>query len=542
MNKTLNLFFTIVLGVISTLAQASEKPNILFILSDDMRWDSFGYMDKFDLQTPNLDQLAQKSVHFTRSYNTTAICMGSRAQYSSGLYEFSTGTNFAHGSMSPDLWQQTYHHVLKQNGYYTGMLGKLGFHVLETSGKKGNADMVRPSFDYWGAWLGQGKYEITENPDADAWFENFGGKEEHTTHALGLMAEDFLQKAAAQDKPFVLQVSFKAPHGPYAVDPRYKHIYANAEFPKPEDYGLDPNAPKQALSGRPQRLGEAWLSNYDKQMAGYHGLVYGMDMAVGRILDMLEEQGLADNTIVIFAGDNGHQNGSKGYSGKLYAYDASTRSPTFIYDPRSPVSGDFNTSTVLTGNIDIAPTILDYAGVDAPEKVQGKSLAPIMATIEAGKTPKDTALHDSLLLISVWGTPSAQSLGVVTPEAKYIHWFYGGMKGFDRAEELFLINLDPLESHSVTQDAASAELLEELRAKYDQWMVRWEEEGWEAPETFDKKSKDHGYRKYVRLADRNTPFENNDPAELADMWGGSGDGTLNKKKKNKKNKSKETEK
>ncbi len=531
-------------SLISTVSVAAEKPNILFLFADDFRWDSFGYMNKFEVETPNLDKLAERSVNFTKSYNTTAICQGSRAVYATGMYEYRTGTNFAHGAMDKNTWDKTYYHRLKNNGYYTGMLGKLGFHILNEKGKKAHHDIVTPSFDYWGAWLGQGKYDMDKNKEADAWFDHFEGKKEHSTHALGLMANDFIQKAAKQDKPFALQISFKAPHGPYAVDDRYKSVYADTKFSKPEDYGYDKNAPDQPMSGRPKRLGEKWLQekHYNKNMAGYHGLIYGMDMAIGSIFDELEKQGVADNTIVIFAADNGHFNGGRGYSGKLYAYEAGARSPTYIYDPRNPTKGKFTKTSVLTGSIDIAATIYDYTGVKPPADMHGKSLVPALTQIAQGKTPKDNIAHDSILLMQVWGEATAQSLSIVTPEAKYIHWFYGGTnrdgKTFERAEELYVVEKDPQERNNLAANPEHKKLLASMHEKYDMHLARWDKEQWVAPETFDEKSKDHGYGKYVTLADRTIEFTSNDKCTI-ELMDNKKCGQSGKKKKKDKNKKKD---
>jgi arylsulfatase A-like enzyme len=495
------------LFTLSSNALEHKKPNIIFLLADDLRWDSIAHLSKLGLKTPNLDELAKKSVRLTKSYNTTAICMASRAIYVSGLNEFSTGTNFTHGDMSHDTWQQSYPALLKKNGYFTGFLGKFGFHVLDEHGKKGKVAVIRNDFDYWGAWLGQGSYQIAKNPTAEAWIENFNNKKEHTTHALGLMGEDFIKKAKASGKPFNLSVSFKAPHTPYIIDKRYKDIYKEQKFAKPENFGLDDNAPKQALSGRPEQIGSKWLKNYNEAMYNYHSLVYGVDQAVGRILNALEENGVSDNTVVIFAGDNGHFNGSKGLGGKLYAYQEGTLSPTMIYDPRRKSTSEFETSDVLSGSIDIAPTILSLAQVPLPEKIQGKSLLPVLATEKSKQT--GDMLHDSLLLMHVWGEASAQSLAVVTPTHKYIHWFYGG-KGFERSEELFDLSKDTFEQENLVNNIEAAPSLKAMQAKYDRWLTTWAENG----------VQDKGYPKYLKIADRHTPFSDVSAAEIKAMYPG----------------------
>jgi arylsulfatase A-like enzyme len=491
--------------VISTVAGHADerRPNIVFLLADDFRWDSFGHLSDFGLQTPNLDSLAAAGVRFSRSYNTTAICQGSRANYMTGLYEFSTGTNFAHGGMANDIWMRSYPHQLKQAGYYTGFAGKFGFHVQESDGKKGSSETVKPSFDFWAGWMGQGKYEITENPEATGYFERYGDKKEHTTYALGLLGRDFIRKAVKTDKPFNLSISFKAPHGPFDLDERYKRVYADQTFGKPENYGPDENSPAQALSGRPARKGNEWLEDYDDTMYKYHTLVLGLDAAMGMIIEELERQGVAENTVIIFAADNGFFNGSKGFGGKLYAYEEASRSPTIIYDPRRTPGykpDGYEVNEVLTGNVDIAPTILEYAGLEPVEGTQGKSLVPVLAD-------EETELHESVLLVHVWGTASAQSLAVVTQTHKYIHWFYGA-DGFERSEELFDMRNDQQEQVNLVGDESLESELDDMRRRYDDWLKVWEEQG------VDR----HGYPKYARLARRDFPFERNDPREIADMF------------------------
>ena len=488
--------------------KADDRPNIIFLLADDLRWDSLGHLNDFGVETPRLDSLAEQGVRFTKSYNTTAICQASRANYMTGLYEFSTGTNFAHGGMDFTTWENSYPHRLKQAGYFTGFAGKFGFSVSTPDGKKGNADTVRPSFDWWAGWMDQGKYEITDNPDATEWFRKYGDRKEHTTHALGMLAQDFIREAVQKDQPFNLSVSFKAPHGPFALDERYTETYRGRTFGRPENYGFDEGSPRQARSGRPYvKKGKEWLEDYDKTMYKYHTLVLGLDAAVGMILEELDRQGIADNTIILFAADNGYFNGSKGMGGKLYAYEEASLSPTIIVDPRrdrGAFKSRFETSDLLTGNIDIAPTILDMAGIDVPAGTQGRSLVPTLK----GQAEN---VHESVMLVQVWGTPSAQSLAVVSQQYKYIYWFYGGMNGFESTEELFDLHKDPLEQNNVSKDPEYETALNTMRRHYDDWLRVWAEQG------VDRS----GYPKYVRLADRHTPFEENDPEEIAAMFKGN---------------------
>jgi len=492
-----------------TKAQRNKQPNIIFILADDMSYDAMGFMDRYNLKTPNIDKLAKQGVRFTKNYNTTAICMASRAQLMTGLYEFSTGTNFLHGDLSYNTWKNSYSQVLRNNGYYVGFEGKFGFKVQSPDGSKGDADIVQRSFDWWSGWMGQGSYAMEKNKEALAYKEKYGDKKEHTTHALGLMGEDFIEKAKASGKPFCLSVSYKAPHTPYWLDTRYDKIYKDQKFPKPVTFGKGNLLPAQAKSGRPFKKGKSWIKNYDNSMYKYHTMMYAMDQSIGMILNKLEKEGLSDNTIVIFTSDNGHFNGSKAMGGKLYAYEEGALAPTIIFDPRRKSEKKFETHNALSGNIDIASTIIEYAIIKEVSKRHGKSLKPIMD----GKANK---VHESLMLINVWGVSSSQSLGVVTADFKYIHWFYG-LNEFTRQEELFNVTKDIFEEHNLSKKEEYIGSLISMRNLYDDWLGLWENEV----------VKDAGYEKYIRLADRKKEFNSNSISDIAKMY-------LEKRKKIKK--------
>jgi arylsulfatase A-like enzyme len=418
-----------------------------------------------------------------------------------GRYEFSTGCNFDHGNLSWDLWQQSYPVSLKQAGYFVGFAGKFGLHVDREDGGKGKADTVQSAFDWWGGWMGQGSYEVSENKEAKAWFATRGEQKEHTTHALGLMGQDFIRKAKQFGRPFCLSISFKAPHSPYHTDPRYWDVYDGASFPKPDNYGLEhaKHIPDQAKAGRPFSKGKSWLRSYDKTMAAYHTMVYGMDRAIGMMLRELEAQGIADNTVVIFTSDNGHFNGSKAMGGKIYAYEEGSLAPLIVLDPRSDAEETFRTNDALTANIDIAPTILDYAGIEPAGGVQGESLLPLLSG-------KESAIHQSLMLMNVWGTSASQALGVVTRDFKYIRWFYGA-DGYQPAEELYDMRSDRLEEHNLISSDKYAGDAQRMRLFYDRWLLRWAEEGVAR----------NGYPKYTRLGDRGVSFDAQSPAEILAM-------------------------
>ncbi|MBK3517522.1 sulfatase-like hydrolase/transferase [Carboxylicivirga marina] len=495
-----------------------KKPNIIFLLADDLIYNSLGYLGDNDFKTPNLDKLAKQGITFTKSYNTTAICMASRAQYMTGLYEFSTGCNFTHGNLNYETWEQSYPHLLKRNGYTTGFAGKFGFHVDEANGKKGSSATVKPSFDWWCGWMGQGSYEMLKNKEAVEYQKTHEGEEEHTTYALGKMGAEFVSTHAKTDKPFCLSISFKAPHTPYAIDPRYEQLYAETEFNKPGNFGEGDQLSKNAQSGRPFSKGKTWMKDFQGTMSKYHTMVHGMDVAIGMIVSELEKQDIADNTIIIFTSDNGHFNGSKSLGGKLYAYEEGSRAPLIVYNPMLPKNKRIQTIDALSGNIDLAPTILDLAKVDIPEHYQGKSLVPV---IEGKK--KD--IHESLMLINVWGIRSSQSLGIVTKDWKYIYWMYGA-EGFKTTEELFDLNNDALEQNNLINNKSAQATLLEIQNIYDAWLNTWS----------NKMVNGNGYPKYVKLGDRNISFESH-PWDMVKSMYPDQDKVKNKAaKKNKKQK------
>jgi arylsulfatase A-like enzyme len=511
--------FTSFLLICSTAFCATERPNIIFLLADDMRWDSLGHLGIFEVKTPTLDKLAEKGVRFTRNYNTTAICMASRAQIMTGLYEFSTGSNFLHGNLAWQKWENSYPMMLRKNGYFTGFAGKFGFHLNDEEGKalKGGAtERVINSFDWWSGWMGQGSYQMKENREAREYKSLYGDKAEHTTYALGLMGRDFIKKAKASGKPFCLSISFKAPHTPLATDPRYDAIYEGIKFTKPTDFNQVDSLPAQAKSGRPMSKGKSWIKSYDDTMKKYHTMIFGMDKAIAMIMEELKAQDVHKNTIIIFTSDNGHHNGSKGLGGKLYAYEVGSLAPAIIYDPRHETGSKFKTIDALSGNIDFHPTILDYAGVAKAAPNHGKSLASLIK----GETER---IHDAILLINVWGIASAQSLGVVTDYYKYINWFYGAGE-FTPTEELFNLKKDQYEQNTLAANPEAKPQLDTMRKIYDNFLEQWKKEH----------VKNAGYDIYVQLADRNIPFSEHSKEVIASMYTDDKSGKSKKDKKEKK--------
>jgi len=450
-------------------------------------------MGNSEIQTPNIDELAEKGLVFTNYYNTTAICMASRANIMTGMYEFKSGCNFTHGPLHEEKFQASYPVLLREAGYRTGFAGKLGFAVLRSGMKENSAyhtmdRMPVEDFDWWRGWPGQGYYQTEKNE----YMVEYADEYPHVTRALGAASIDFINESLEIGKPFCLSVSFKAPHKPVTPDPEYDDVYKGMDFTEPCNYGVEAaeHLPQQAKSDRQfKRLGKRWKPEvYDVALGKYYQQIYGIDVAVGMIMDEIERLGIEENTIVIFTTDNGYFCGSHGFGGKVMPYEEGARSPLIIVDPSSKSAGKQLRSDALTGNIDMAPTILEMAGLDVPDEMDGVSLIPLLKDPEA-------SVKDHQLFIQAWGEDAAQSMSVVKDNYKYIYWYYG--EGMDPAEELYDLDDECLEMKNLATGEDMQGKLVEMRTIYDDYLEKWKSECVDG----------NNYPQYGVLFDRNIAWE-----------------------------------
>ena len=453
-----------------SLARQTKRPNIVLLLTDDQTYRSMRSYGNAQVKTPNLDGLAADGLIFDAAYDTTAICMPSRAQVMTGMYEYKTGCNFSHGPLSADKWTQSYPVLLRNAGYYTGFVGKFGFSVKpnadEPSNYHDNKDLPLDAFDEWYGWPGQGSYRTRDNEFVAAYAETYP----HVTRACGAVSRDFIKHARQKAKPFCLSVSFKAPHGPMSPDPFFDEVYADTVWDKPPNYDETGAAhlPQQAKSGRQYlHINDFEPNKYQATMRKYHQLVHGVDHAVGMIRDELKRQAVADNTVILLLTDNGYSCGAHGMGGKVLPYEEPSRSPMILYDPRHPVSGKGARVKSVTANIDMAPTILDLAGLPIPDKMDGRSLMPLL------DNPKGR-VHDSVLLINAWGNAPTHSLAVVTDEYKYIHWPFA--HAMQPAEELYHLKNDRFEMVNLKDHPEKQVVLKRMQARYDAALAVWTSE------------------------------------------------------------------
>lgn len=457
----------------ATLAVADDRPNIIFLMTDDQNVRSLGCYGAPGVKTPNIDALAADGVAFDRHYDTTAICMACRATVMTGLLEYRHGVNFdtgttGDGRMTREDWEESYPIVLRNAGYRTAFAGKFGFTIEDTS--KGDR-YPEDDFDMWGGGPGQTSFITAKNKS----MLQYAKKYPHSTRSYGAFGSDFIRESAKKNQPFCLSISFKAPHRPVQPDPLFDDIYAGALFPKPENFGREHGMhfSEQSRRGRQYQRFEGWHYNdsYDEVMAKYYQLIYAVDVAVGMIREAVATAGVKHKTLIIFTSDNGYLCGAHGYGSKVLPYEESSRVPLIIYDPRSEKKAD--RCNVVTGNIDLAATILD-AALGRPNHGNGTSL--LKHYVNNNNPKRDRIIP----LINVWGPEQVFSLGFVKGEWKYIYWPYTG-DGMKATAEMYNLKEDPLELHNRINDNAIRDIRVQLEKDYANLVHDWKQQAIHRP-------------------------------------------------------------
>ena len=457
----ISLFFFSTVFLAPLIAKAGDKPNIIFLMADDQNTLSVGCYGNKEVKTPHMDRLGKDGVIFDRHYDTTAICMGSRANVFTGRYEYKTGCNFGHGDLPLELWQNSYPVLLRKAGYLTAFAGKFGV-VVPGKG------ICEDDFDFYGGGKGQTYFETAKNPT----MKRFAKKYPHSTLSYGAFGCEVIRESVKAGKPFCLSISFKAPHRPVTPDPRFDQVYRGKTFTKPPNFGRQygEHFSKQSQQGRQFERFHSWnySDRYDEVMAKYYQQIYAIDVALGRIRDELKKQGVANKTVIIYTSDNGFICGSHGYGSKVLPMEESSRVPLMIYDPRSETAGKGLRCDRLTGNIDFASTIMDLAGVENPKGMDGRSLLPLLKDPTKGG-------HEELALMNTFPPAPTTSLSIVSGRYKYTYWWFEDEK-MKACEELFDLQRDPYELTNLAGDQASAPALEGMRAKYDAQLAHWKKE------------------------------------------------------------------
>lgn len=443
--------FLPLMGSCTVKKDKNKKPNIIFILTDDQRWDAIGYAGNDIIKTPNMDRLASSGIYFDNAFVTTPICAASRASIFTGLYERTHKYTFGKGKLIDDRYiYESYPYLLKEAGYNTGFVGKFGVKVNEA--------MMDTMFN---------RSTLTKYP----YFKDVDGEKRHLVDIHGDHAVDYIRSNS--DKPFCLSLSFWSPHAndsskeQYFWPERCDSLYVNDTIPTPKT--ADPEffeALPNYLQTTMNRTRWHWRydtpEKYQEMVKGYYRMITGIDDVIGKIEKTLEEEGLADNTIIIVMGDNGYFMGERGYAGKWTMHEQSLRVPLLIYDPRLKEEKRRKRYDQMVLNIDVTPTILDLANIQLPNRYQGKSLVPFL-----NREPK--SWREAIFCEHRW---KGNELIPRTECFRDIDWKFIRYDDSPELIELYNYSEDIYEEHNLAYDPKYADKLEYYTSKCDSAIIK----------------------------------------------------------------------
>ena len=459
--------FALALLALSVAPAAADRPNVLVVLCDDLRWDCMGCAGHPHLKTPHIDRLAREGVRFANAFCTTSLCSPSRATLLSGRYAHKHGVRDNFTELPTDL--PTFPKALQAHGYTTAYFGK--WHMGE------NNDDKRPGFDSFATHKGQGKYFDTE------W--NLDGVRKvvpgYYTTVVTDMALDWLAKGKKSGKPWMLMVGHKAPHSFYTPEPKYEHAFDSVPVAYPDTaFKLDdkPEWIRQRLDTWhgiygplfdfrkkfPDRSPAA-VRDFQAMTRSYWGTILSVDDSVGRMMRHLEASGEIDNTVVVFLGDNGLLNGEHGMVDKRTMHEPSIRIP-LIARHKGFRPGHVEKRMVLT--TDLAPSLLELCGASGLPGTQGKSWVPLARGGDAPWRDAYVYIYDYEKQFPY--TPNVR--GVRTQTHKFARYPHGDGSPDRHKPELYDLVADPEERVNRALDPAFAGIrakleqrLEELKAE-----------------------------------------------------------------------------
>jgi len=473
------------------MGAGGKRPNIIFIMTDDHASHALSCYGSKINKTPNLDRLAKEGMLFENCFCTNSICAPCRAVILTGKYSHINGV--IDNRKRFDGSQPTFPKLLQEAGYETAMIGK--WHLKSDP----------TGFDYWNVLPGQGTYY---NP----FMREMGQRKKYTGYTTDIITDHCLKwlKERRADKPFCLMYHHKAPHRRWEPGPKHLAMYDDVTIPEPDnlfdDYSNRGRAAKEqdmsiektmdkidlklvaprnlnseqknfwdaAYEPKNEAFRKANLKGkelvrwkYQRYIKDYLRCIASVDDNVGRLLDYLDESGLARNTVVFYTSDQGFYLGDHGWFDKRFMYEESLRMPLLVRCPREIKPGSVNDAIVL--NLDFAPTFLDLAGVGKPDDMQGRTIRRVLR----GKTPRDWRTS---MYYHYYEYPAVHSVkrhyGVRTQRCKLIHFYH------DIDEwELYDLQKDPREMKNVYDNPAYGGIVKQLKAELKRLRTKFKDTG-----------------------------------------------------------------
>ncbi len=485
----------------------SRKPNILFIMTDQQRYDCVGANGNNRIRTPNIDALAAESANFGNCFCQAPVCVPSRQTYFTGRYPHSHRNRVNYTPLDPSetLMQAR----LREAGYTTGFVGKLHYwpptreHALGTGFDHGLIHDAGPTDAYsdYIQWLeanteySRGNYRECRAPSGGGNpFTAIIPDEYHETTWCGRETRAMLREMSAQDRPFFLFSSYWKPHSPFEVPEPWASMYNDVDIPLPKQVDLDYieglPLPLQRLILRgldgghrvePARLQWMWRS--------YYAAVSHIDREVGQTLELLDELGLKESTIVIFCSDHGDLLMEHGINGKNAFFENAIRVPFMI---RLPGVIRAQTHRDLVETTDVLPTVFELAKIPVPVSVQGRSFVQLLTgeSIGSAYTPREYVFGENIIPEVITGgkmdfeyRPNRGIKDIRHPDAKMVRsrrWKYVRYVG--HGEELYDLKNDPGEMRNLASNIAYTAVVRELRDALLDWLITADETDQIAPQ------------------------------------------------------------
>jgi len=451
-------------------AEAAERPNVLFVLCDDLRHDALGIAGHSHLKTPNIDKLAIEGSWYKNAFCTTSLCSPSRASILSGLYAHAHGVVDNFTEYPSDLLSFPLH--LQKHGYDTAYIGK--WHMGEEN------DNPRPGFDWFSTHKGQGSYFDT------AFNTNGEGSKiipGYYTHVVTEMAINWINRDHG-NKPWMMMIGQKAPHSFYFPEPKYEHAFDNMHVQYPETAFMLKDKPTwihdrlttwHGIYGPlfewrkkfPDSSPEA-VKDFEAMTRAYSGTILSVDDSMGRMVDELKRRGEVDNTIIIFMGDNGLLNGEHGMVDKRTAHEASVRVPLIVRYPElastQKTMPNIVDKQVLT--VDIAPSLVELCGAPPMANLHGRSFVKL--TKGDDKAWRNAWFYYYNYEKQFPYTPNVRA--VRTESWKYMHYPHGDGSADRHKAELYNVEFDRDERYNLIDDPKYAGVVGELKSTLETVM------------------------------------------------------------------------
>lgn len=456
----------------------SRKPNILFITTDHLRYDTLGYAGDDVIQTPTIDALAARSLRLDNHFGQNPVCQPSRAAMITGRYPRHVGVRWNGAAINEN--EMTAPEFFKRNGYTTASVGK--HHIkqerfdksldhtaanhIRRGWKETDTDFTVKDPNEFEQYVRDRGFEYKTGYALENFRERLGAvpsdlpEDCHIDAYVGMKGREYIESVDADGKPFFLWLGFLGPHHPYVPSGRFAHMYDPDKLPpfhradddiarKPPEYAAYFREKNHKYAGFPDRSDRV----FREMKAAYYGMVSQIDWALSLVLDALRERGLEDNTVIVFTSDHGDFLGDHGIPAKApFMLDCMIHVPCLIHSPGQTTGLQ---SDALTESVDLFPTMASLAGLKPPEWIQGKDLTPL-TTGDSGGTPRRAIYSEAV-----------DKRCVRTREWKYIHY---PMKEHG---ELYDLAADPRELRNLFDERP--DIVEKMRDEYLRLMDETED-------------------------------------------------------------------